>query len=137
VGWPSGGAVASPRQKWLEAVTLNGISSNSQMLGIKRRSFFPSTQIYPPVDGCAVGWPSGGAVASPGQQWLEAFTLNEMSSNSHILGIKRRSFFPSTQIYPPVDGCAVGWPPEGAMAPPRQTWLEAFTLNEMRSNSQI
>jgi hypothetical protein len=37
-----------------------------------------------PVDGCVVGWPSGGPMASPGQKWLEAFTLNGMSSNSQI-----------------------------------------------------
>jgi hypothetical protein len=40
--------------------------------------------IYPPVDGCLVGWSSGGPVAFPEQKLLEAFTLNGMSSNSEI-----------------------------------------------------
>jgi hypothetical protein len=78
-------------------------------------------------------------VASPGQKWLEAFTLNEMGSNSQIEGRKGRSFFPSTQIYPPVDGCGVGWASggPGPVPPPGQKLLEAFTLNGMGSNSQI
>jgi hypothetical protein len=79
---PSGGPVASPGQKLLEAFTLNRMSSNLRIWGVKGRSFFPSHQIYPPVDGCDVGWPRGGPVASPGQKLLEAFTLDGMSSNS-------------------------------------------------------
>jgi hypothetical protein len=59
-------------QKLLEAFTLNEMSSNLQIEGIKGRSFSLYNQIYPPVDGCFVGRSTGGPVASSVQKSQQA-----------------------------------------------------------------
>jgi hypothetical protein len=59
-------------------------------------------------------------------KWHREVSLERIAASFHTLWneVKRtdiglqRSLFPRyIQMYPPVDGCAVGWPPEGPMPP--------------------
>jgi hypothetical protein len=106
-------------QKALEAFTLNGMSSNLQIYGLKGRSFSPSTQIYPPVDGCLVGWPSGGPCGFPGAKMAGSFYSQWNELKLADIGHQRVLAFPLYSDLSPRGWLSCGVAQRGALWLPR------------------
>jgi hypothetical protein len=116
---PSGGPVASPGQKLLEAFTLNRMSSNLRIWGVKGRSFFPFIQIYPPMNGCHVGWPLGGSCGFPGAKTARSFYSQWNELKLADLGRQRTLFLPLYSNLSPHERLSCGMAPRGVLWLPR------------------